>query len=209
MHKIKRRYFFHLSGSILSVLGLNQLIILQQDKRYSSVLAQGTTKSLRAELQTKGFSGSPISMREVAKKLELNPPISVKQLINIKKPNPTKPTKPNITFDGSTLKFNGSGFLPNAKVYIRVVVSGSIGIASDLRQGFTQVSANSQGSVSTNLDIIAIVPSFVDTVTGFVWNGCYPGETLSISANDGRSDSSDLTGTLWSNTYSITCGQTS
>ncbi|MDV0438221.1 hypothetical protein [Xanthomonas sacchari] len=76
---------------------------------------------------------------------------------------------------------HGSCFLPNHAVYFRYV-------DNNLKNVFGQGSANAAGSFDFNTGAICV----------------YPGP-VAISANDGRSSSSDVTGTLWSNTVVMTC----
>lgn len=103
-------------------------------------------------------------------------------------PSPTKPpptpTKPNISVsnkgDGSFV-VNGSGFLPNTTVHIRVVDDALANIILDQ-------SSTSQGTLNYTSGKLCQRPG-----------------RLYFSANDGRSNPSDLTGTLWSNTVTTTC----
>ena len=110
--------------------------------------------------------------------------------VNVKaQPTPTPtpipvPTKPNISVsakgDGSFV-VNGSDFLPNTTVHIRVVDDALTNIILDQ-------SSTSQGTLSYTSGKLCQLPG-----------------RLYFSANDGRSDPSDLTGTLWSNTVTTTC----
>jgi hypothetical protein len=75
----------------------------------------------------------------------------------------------------------GSGFLPNTTVNIRVVDAA-------LTTAFFTQSSSAQGTLNF--------------VSGKLCQ--LPGK-LFFSANDGRSDRNDLTGTLWSNTVEMTC----
>lgn len=92
-------------------------------------------------------------------------------------------SKPSIsvTKQNGNFRVTGSGFLHSTTVHVRVVVGNDI----------TQGSVNQTPSSSTGtIDITLIVPG-------------NPGVVLHFSANDGRPDPSDLTGTLWSNTVDI------
>lgn len=76
---------------------------------------------------------------------------------------------------------HGNCFLPNHAVYFRYV-------DNNLKNVFGQGSSNAAGSFDINTGPICV----------------YSGP-VAISANDGRSSSSDVTGTLWSNTVVMTC----
>jgi hypothetical protein len=97
---------------------------------------------------------------------------------------PPPPTKPSISVsakgDGS-FAVTGSGFLPNTTVHIRVVDDA-------LTTLFFDQSSTSQGILNYTTGKICQLPG-----------------RLHFSANDGRSDKNDLTGTLWSNTATTTC----
>jgi len=90
---------------------------------------------------------------------------------------------PTISVTPANKGFNvhGSCFLPNHAVYFRYV-------DNKLKNVFGQGSSNAAGGF--------------DFYTGPIC--VYPGP-VAISANDGRKSSSDLTGTLWSNTVPGTC----
>ncbi|MBE9139177.1 hypothetical protein IQ254_18580 [Nodosilinea sp. LEGE 07088] len=105
-------------------------------------------------------------------------------------PTPTPippPAKPSISvnYDGpaaeASFTVTGSGFVPNHAVHIRVVNNFT------LQNGFFDTSSNASGAIDHEINIPSI-----------------PGIKLSFSANDERSDPSDLTGTLWSNTVTLT-----
>jgi hypothetical protein len=78
----------------------------------------------------------------------------------------------------------GSGFVGGAAVHIRVarIAEGQIPTV------FSQTKALSNGQIEDRI----FIP-------------CVSGLQLSFSANDGRSDPSDHTGTLWSNTIQTAC----
>lgn len=81
MHSIKRRHFFQLAGSTLTVLGLEQLTIRVKGDRYGRVRAQSTTISLRESTKKFNTTGSVISVRKLAQKVGVNPTISVRMLL--------------------------------------------------------------------------------------------------------------------------------
>jgi hypothetical protein len=93
-------------------------------------------------------------------------------------------TRPQISVqsngDGS-FRVSGFGFLPNTTVFIRVVDDALT------QRWFTQ------GSTADGR---------LDFPTGRIC--VFPGR-LHFSANDGRSDNTDVTGVLWSNTVDSTC----
>lgn len=95
------------------------------------------------------------------------PPALSKPIISV---NPT----------GQGFRVTGSGFTPNATVYVRLV-------DNNLKNVWRQGSSNLQGSASID--------------TGAVCE--HPGP-VAVSANDGRSDP-NVTGTLWSNTVISSC----
>jgi hypothetical protein len=99
------------------------------------------------------------------------------------------PSKPNIsvvyTGPASSAKFSvkGSGFLPSHAVHIRVVNT------STLQNFFFQASSDSAGALQQEINFAATA-----------------GVSFAFSANDERQvpTSVDITGTLWSNTVTIT-----
>lgn len=107
------------------------------------------------------------------------PTITVSQA----RPEPM-PEKPSISVksngDGS-FEVTGSKFLPNKTVYIRVFDGN--------REIYFQATSNSQGELE-------------GFPTGRI---CQLPGVLFFTANDGRSDRTDVTGTLWSNAVSISC----
>jgi hypothetical protein len=98
---------------------------------------------------------------------------------------PPTPAKPVISVqakgDGS-FAVTGSKFLPSTTVHIRVVDDA-------LTTRFFDQGSNPDGTVQFTTPKICVFPG-----------------RLHFSANDGRSDPHDLTGTLWSNTVDTTCG---
>lgn len=95
--------------------------------------------------------------------------------------------KPSISVSvegsGATSVFvvTGSGFLPNHVVHVRVVDDA-------LNTLFFQQSSDGSGQFKLRQGI-----------------RCNTGGALHFSANDGRPDPHDLTGTLWSNTVTTSC----
>jgi hypothetical protein len=99
---------------------------------------------------------------------------------------PTAAARPTISVsiqNSGVFEVSGSGFLPRKTVYIRVADDDLTN--SDL---FLSASANATGSIRATFSI-----------------RCNPGFRLYFSANDGRSDRRDITGTFWSNTVQIFC----
>ena len=90
---------------------------------------------------------------------------------------------PNIrvSTDGSTFTVSGSGFTSGSTVHIRVV-------DDQPNELFFIQSADGDGFLNAQLTI-----------------RCIAGLALHFSANDGRPNSEDITGTLWSNTFTIPC----
>jgi hypothetical protein len=99
-------------------------------------------------------------------------------------PQPPPLSKPAISVqangDGSFV-LSGSNFLPNATVHIRVVDAA-------FKTVWFNATSTSQGTLQYP--------------TGKI---CQQPGQLFFSANDGRSDQQDHTGTLWSNTVTTTC----
>ncbi|WP_353736664.1 AbfB domain-containing protein [Leptolyngbya sp. UWPOB_LEPTO1] len=100
------------------------------------------------------------------------------------KPPDTPPTIPTISVSlpqSQTFLVQGSGFLPGKQVAIR--------IADDALNPnlFYYTTATANGSINMTLSI-----------------PCSPSR-LYFSANDGRQNSSDRTGMLWSNTVTLSC----
>jgi hypothetical protein len=99
-------------------------------------------------------------------------------------PPPTKPSI-NVSSKGSgtsaTFEVKGSAFTPGATVTIRVVDDA-------FEQRHFSQSADGDGKLDAHLSL-----------------PCRSGRPLHFSATDNRSDSSDLTGVLWSNIFDIPC----
>jgi hypothetical protein len=96
-------------------------------------------------------------------------------------PPATPPTISVSSPQSKTFLVQGSGFLPGKQVAIRVADDA---LSPNL---FYNTTATASGSISMTLSI-----------------PCGPGR-LHFSANDGRRDPRDLTGTMWSNTATISC----
>ena len=96
-------------------------------------------------------------------------------------PAATVPPAISIRREESAFLVSGSGFLPSSPVTVRV--------ADDFANPnlFYQTSSDSEGGISAAYKI-----------------PCRPGR-LYFSANDGRRNSSDVTGALWSNTVAVSC----
>ncbi len=90
---------------------------------------------------------------------------------------------PNIRVStaGSTVTVTGSGFTSGSTVHIRVA-------DDQANEGFFDQSAEGDGTLNAQLTIPCIV-----------------GLPLHFSANDGRPNPEDVTGTLWSNTFTLPC----
>lgn len=107
-------------------------------------------------------------------------------LIGAGRPQPPK-QQPTISVSsqgqggGSIFTVTGSGFLPNHTVTIRVVDDA-------LHTLYYQQSSNSSEQLNFRQGI-----------------ACNSGLGLHFSATDGRSDPQDVTGSLWSNTFTISC----
>ena len=133
---------------------------------------------IRSGLSNNGF----VSLRKELGSVTVSP---LPQPTTPPPPPPPLPVKPFIEVksngDGS-FEVSGSKFLPNATVHLRVVDEALITI------WFDQTSTP-EGKLE-NLQ------------TGKICQN--PGK-LFFSANDGRSDPQDFTGTLWSNTVTKTC----
>ena len=102
-------------------------------------------------------------------------------------PPPPPPVKPTISVtssgsgQSSVFVVSGSGFTLNHDVRIRVVDDA-------LNERDFHQSADGSGNLSARLGI-----------------PCVAGGGLHFSATDGRPDPSDLTGLLWSNTFTTSC----
>ncbi|KQZ57800.1 hypothetical protein ASD53_09345 [Lysobacter sp. Root559] len=108
-------------------------------------------------------------------------------------PPPRKPPetrRPSISVrssgagESTVFKLTGTDFLSNAEVKIRAVRLED----GQVLQYFWLTFSDGQGSISMDLPI-----------------PCVPGLVIYFSATDGRADSTDGTGVLWSNTIAATC----
>jgi hypothetical protein len=126
-------------------------------------------------MQARGLTGSAATVRALIRLLETTPP-------NNDEPVLTKPTI-SVRFDrvGPTFTVSGTGFLPNHVVHIRVVNNASLVTV------FFDAASDSSGRINHPITFEVAFP-----------------QRYSFSANDERRDSGDLTGTLWSNTVTIT-----
>lgn len=128
------------------------------------------------------------------------------------KPEPPPPPPVIDSYDRNTFTLKGKNFLPSHTVYVRLTVTGSVinaygTVINDLRTTFPllQFTSDSAGNLSAVINPSNVLPALlIDDLGNYVY-GCAPGEKLSFSAHDGRSNSSDITGILWSNTLTITC----
>jgi hypothetical protein len=99
-------------------------------------------------------------------------------------PDPPTISKPAISVQSNgegSFVVSGTNFLPNATVHIRVVDAA-------LTNVWFHHTSTSQGTLQYPTGRICQLPG-----------------QLFFSANDGRKDQQDLTGTLWSNTVTTTC----
>jgi hypothetical protein len=98
---------------------------------------------------------------------------------------PPPPPSISVDYDGPAAEaeftVTGNGFVPNHAVHIRVVNN------SNLVTVFFDTTSASNGAIDHQLNF-----------------PCVPGIKLSFSANDERDDPNDVTGTLWSNTVTLT-----
>jgi hypothetical protein len=97
-----------------------------------------------------------------------------------------QPTAPHIdvaySSNGPTFTVTGNNFLANHPVYVRVVDDPTF------KSSFFQTQSNGSGYIAPPLPItIPVLPS----------------QSLTFTANDGRPDPNDRTGTLWSNPVTI------
>ena len=105
-------------------------------------------------------------------------------------PPPPVATRPSITVstegagESAVFVVRGSAFVANAAVAIRAARIGD----GQVFNVFFSTTATPSGQVEMRISI-----------------PCVSGLPLSFSANDARPDSSDLTGTLWSNTVTVPC----
>lgn len=128
------------------------------------------------------------------------------------KPEPPPPPPVIESYDRNTFTLKGKQFLPSHTVYVRLTVTGSVinaygTVINDFRSTFPllQFTSDSAGNLSAVIDPKNVLPALlIDDLGNYVY-GCAPGERLSFSAHDGRPNSSDITGILWSNTFTITC----
>lgn len=128
------------------------------------------------------------------------------------KPEPPPPPPVIDSYDIYTFTLKGKNFLPSHTVYVRLKVTGSVvnaygTIIIDDRSTFPllQFTSDSAGNLSAVINPSKVLPILpLDNLGNYIY-GCAAGEKLSFSAHDGRPNSSDITGILWSNTFTITC----
>lgn len=118
-------------------------------------------------------------------KLGLEPPYSPTPYFDYGPPpkgnDKTPPLIQVTASNGGTFVVEGSGFLANVSITIRVV-------DDTLAQRVFTSSSDKSGLLNATLKFY-----------------CVGGLTLHFSATDGRSNSGDVTGELWSNTVHVTC----
>lgn len=146
-------------------------------------------KSLQEAARKAGVN-KPIGVYALASKFSLSRPISLKILIQKLEAPPSSPSPPPMSSspviyvqsngDGSFI-VTGSNFLPNVTVHIRVVDNA-------LTNLFFNAQSTSQGMLNFPTGKLCQLPG-----------------NLHFSANDGRPNRNDLTGTLWSNTATVSC----
>ena len=120
------------------------------------------------------------------------------------------PVAPHLAaYDKATKKLTGSGLLPGKPVHVRISMLGNTvsnsygGYVPDTRDAFGTFHANNSGGLDTVVDPIQVLQPLVLDDIAFLY-GVAPGEVMHISANDGRPNAADTTGTLWSNTLAVT-----
>jgi len=128
------------------------------------------------------------------------------------KPEPPPPPPVIDSYDRNSFTLKGKQFLPSHTVYVRLTVTGSVinaygVVINDLRSTFPllQFTSDSAGNLSAVINPKNVLQVLLIDDLGNYVSGCASGEQLSFSANDGRPNSSDITGILWSNTLTITC----
>lgn len=127
------------------------------------------------------------------------------------KPEPPPPPPVIDSYDRNTFTLKGKKFLPSHTVYVRLTVTGSITNSygytiNDLRSTFPllQFTSDSSGNLTAVIDPKNVLPPlYIDDILGYLTGGA-PGEKFSFSAHDERPNSSDITGILWSNTFTTT-----
>jgi hypothetical protein len=130
----------------------------------------------RAGIGATGMAVATKSLGQVTVRAKPGPP----------PPPPPPPARPSIAVQGKgdgSFVVTGLGFSPNATIHIRIV-DGPFG---------------DELFLSATSDPAGKLQSFM---TGKI---CQRPGQLFFSANDGRADPTDLTGTLWSNTVTMSC----
>jgi hypothetical protein len=143
-----------------------------------NVVTHGPTVSAQCRTKNGGFTATSVNFANC-------PPGKIDNLDGKLTCNlPPKPPTINVTrLDSGAAPYEvtGSGFQGGANVRIRVVIA--IGAEGDF-----QNTAKPDGSLDAKIN-----------------PGCVSGAVLHFSATDGRANSADLTGVLWSNTFNVTC----
>jgi hypothetical protein len=121
------------------------------------------------------------------------------------------PVAPLLTsYDVGTKTLKGTGFLHSQTVHVRLSMLGNYVTNSygqnvtDTRNAFPiQVQSDANGAISAVINPDQVLSALVLDDTYYL-HGAASGETMHWSANDGRQNPADLTGTLWSNTLNVT-----
>jgi hypothetical protein len=122
-------------------------------------------------------------------------------------PAPVAPLLTTYAVASKTL--SGSGFLPSTTVHVRLSMVGSYiqnsygANVPDTRDVIVNFTSNSVGNLSAVVNPVTALPALPVDDQYYV-TGAAPGEVLHFSANDGRPNAADKTGTLWSNTLNVT-----
>ena len=132
------------------------------------------------------------------------------QTVVTTKPKP-QPVAPTLTsYDVSTKTLKGQGFLASHAVYVRLSMVGNTVINSygqgvpDTRDRLgIAATSDSSGAISVVVNPQTVLPALVLDDQIYL-AGAASGEQLHFSANDARPNPADATGTLWSNTLTIT-----
>jgi hypothetical protein len=123
-------------------------------------------------------------------------------------PAPVAPTLSSYDVNSKTLK--GSGFLANHQVHVRLSMVGS-SVANSYGQAVSdtrdvlgiQTQSDGSGAISAVIDPRNVLPALI-LDDNYYQTGVATGEIMHWSANDGRANKADITGTLWSNTLNVT-----
>jgi hypothetical protein len=120
------------------------------------------------------------------------------------------PVAPILTkYDVATHVLTGSGFLHSATVHVRLSMVGSSIQNSygqwipDTRDVIRNFTSDASGNLSATIDPKTALPALLLDDQYYAY-GVVSGELLHFSANDGRPNPANITGTLWSNTLNVT-----